>query len=102
MRLEHESVEKLKIEVLRIIKQYLNIDDYRVFFFGSRVAGVENELSDIDIGIEGRESIPSGVLSGIENELDNLPILYKIDIVDFKKVLPDFYKVAIQRIEPIN
>lgn len=48
MRLEHESVEELSAEVLRIIGTYLDLSEYEVFFFGSRVAGGSSPMSDID------------------------------------------------------
>jgi len=38
----------------------------------------------------------------IREDLENLPILYKLEIVDFKKVSPDFKKVALQNIEDIS
>lgn len=102
MRLEYYPVEKLKKEILEIVKKYLETDSYRIFFFGSRVAGKGNERSDIDIGIEGKKSIPSKILFQIEEEIDNLPLLYKLEIVDFSKVTPEFKEVANQYREFLN
>jgi len=102
MKLEFYPEEKLKREVLNIAGKYLDLNKYRVFFFGSRITNKGTERSDIDIGIEGPEPLPSGTLSSIEEEIENLPILHKIEIVDFKKVSPDFYEVATQNIEIIN
>lgn len=99
MRLEFYSKEKLRKEVLNIFSQQLDIVRYRIFFFGSRVVGGGNERSDIDIGVEGPEEIPLSVMSKIKEEAEKLPILYKIDIVDFKNVSNDFYKIAIRNIE---
>jgi septum formation topological specificity factor MinE len=39
MKLEHYPVEKLKEEILKILRKYLDLKHYRVFFFGSRVTG---------------------------------------------------------------
>jgi hypothetical protein len=39
---------------------------------------------DIDIGIEGPDEISAKTKLEIEEELDNLPTLYKFDLVDFK------------------
>ncbi|MEW6680626.1 MAG: nucleotidyltransferase domain-containing protein, partial [bacterium] len=67
----------------------------------SRVAGGGNERSDIDIGIEGKEEIPHQKMFHIKEEIENLPILYKIEVVDFKKVSPDFRDVACKDVESI-
>lgn len=48
MRLEHEAVAELSGEVLRVIGTYLDLSEYEVFFFGSRVAGGTSPRSDID------------------------------------------------------
>jgi predicted nucleotidyltransferase len=102
MRLEHYPVEKLKREILTIVGHYLNLNEYHVFFFGSRVSKRSDERSDIDVGIEGPAAIPVEVMGNISDELKKLPILYKIEAVDFKKVPSDFRKIAMQAIEPIS
>jgi len=101
MRIEFYSSEKLKKEIVSIIGKYLDLSQHRIFFFGSRVSGKGNERSDIDVGIEGTEEISWQVVAKIKEDNENLPILYKIDIVDFKKVSSDFYSVAKQDIEMI-
>ena len=102
MRLEFYPVDKLKKEILEIIGRYLDLNSYRVFFFGSRVMGKGNERSDIDIGIEGPDEIPYEIMARLREEIEDLPTLYKIEIVDFKKVSPDFREVALQQTEIIS
>ncbi len=102
MKLEFYSVEKLKKEVLEIIGRYSDLNSYQVFFFGSRVRGINFPRADIDIGIEGPRPIPSGVFLEIQEEIENLPTLYKIDIVDFREVSEKFKKVALQYVEAIR
>ncbi|MEK7659346.1 MAG: nucleotidyltransferase domain-containing protein [Patescibacteria group bacterium] len=94
MRIEHYPVQKLKKEIAEIIGQYLDLCEYKIFFFGSRVSDGGNQYSDIDIGIEGPLEIPYEIMAKIKEGVENLPILYKIEIVDFKKVSPDFRKVS--------
>jgi len=101
MRLEYYPVDKLKKEILEILGKYLDLSKYKVFFFGSRVSGSGDSRSDIDIGIESPE-IPAYVKLEIEEELENLPILYKIDFVDFNNVSDKFKKVAKEHIEYLN
>ena len=40
-------------------------------------------------------------MAKIKEDFENLPILYKIDVVDFKKVSLDFYDLAKQKIETL-
>lgn len=102
MKLEFYPLEKLKKEILAIIGNYLDLKKYRVFFFGSRVDGGSDEYSDIDVGIEGQKEIPIKIKADIEEEIENLPILYKIDLVDFKNVTSKFKEVVGKKIEVIN
>ncbi|MBI4235626.1 nucleotidyltransferase domain-containing protein [Candidatus Peregrinibacteria bacterium] len=99
MNLEHYSLDKLGKEIAAIIRNHLDVSKYRVFFFGSRVTGKNTERSDIDIGIEGPIPVDVETMMEIEEEIDKLPTLYKIEIVDFVKVEPKFKQVAKQHIE---
>lgn len=101
MRLEHYPAEKLKKEIVDIIGKYLDLRQYKIFFFGSRVSGGGTDRSDIDIGIEGLIPIPAGAWLNIQEEIENFPTLYKMEIVDFTNVAPIFKGVAMQDIEVI-
>jgi len=94
MRLEHYPPEKLKKEILEIVRRRLDFSDCRVFFFGSRVTGGGSDRSDIDVGIESRKPIPFDVISDIQEEIDALSTLYKIEVVDFNRVPAKFREVA--------
>lgn len=102
MRLEHGSEEKLKKDVLRIIGKHLDLSKHKVFVFGSRVTGKGDDRSDIDIGIEGDKEIPLEIIGKIKDEAEELPTLYKIDIVDFSQLSDKFKEVAKEKIEVIN
>jgi predicted nucleotidyltransferase len=99
MRLAHYPVDELTRELLRIIDTYLDLSAYKVFFFGSRVTGRGTERSDIDLGIEGPEPIPHETLQDIEEKIEALPTLYKIEVVDFRRVPKKFAAVARQALE---
>ena len=101
MKLEHESLDALRKKLRNIIGKYLDLEKYKLFFFGSRVSGGGSERSDIDIGIDGPEPVPLKVFSDIKEEIEDIPILYKIEIVDFKQVSPDFRQVALEHTEVI-
>ncbi|MDO9399711.1 MAG: nucleotidyltransferase domain-containing protein [bacterium] len=99
MRLEHYSSEKLKKEVLEIISKYLDISQYKVFLFGSRVNDIGNEHSDVDIGILGPESINLSIIAKIRDEIEDIKTLYIIDVIDFKKTSKSFQETALKKIE---
>lgn len=101
MRLEHEDAEDVKRQLRAIIGKHLDLSQYRAFFFGSRVADQGDEHSDIDIGIEGPAPIPPDIKFSIEEDIDGLPILYKMDVVDFADVSDDFRRIALKHVEPI-
>ncbi|GBD34516.1 hypothetical protein HRbin35_00241 [bacterium HR35] len=101
MELKYYPADKLKEEILKILNKYLDLSKYKVFFFGSRVYGNFDDRGDVDVGIEGPE-IPVEIKFKIEEELENLPILYKIDFVDFNNVDEDFKKIAKKKVEYIN
>jgi predicted nucleotidyltransferase len=102
MKLAHYSAEKLKKEILDILAKHLDLSGCRVFFFGSRVTGGGTDRSDIDVGIEGPQPIPAVAMFAIEEEIENLPILYKIEIVDFRDVPAKFRDVALKDVELIT
>jgi len=93
--------EKLERDILHIVGKHLDLNQYRVFFFGSRVEGKGDERSDIDIGIEGPKNIPLETIARIKEDLSNLPTLYSFDVVDFTQADDDFKEVAKKHIEEI-
>ena len=102
MNLRHYPAEKLKADLLAIAGRHLDLSKYRIFFFGSRVTGKGDEYSDGDVGVDGPGPVPSEKMSAILEELENLPVLYKIDFVDFTAVPEEFRKVALAKIEVIK
>lgn len=99
MRLAYYPLDKLTHELLHIIGEYLDLRTYKIFFFGSRVTGGGTERSDIDLGIEGPAPIPHETLQAIEEKIESLPTLYKIEVVDFSRVPKKFAAVACRAVE---
>jgi predicted nucleotidyltransferase len=89
------------------IKQWLkdvledNLRDisYRAFIFGSQANKTELIRSDIDVGILADNAIPAINFVRISNAIEDLPMLYKIDLVDFHNVEDRFKAVALKNIE---
>lgn len=102
MKLTHFPQQILEKEIMGIVSKFLDPKQYKVFYFGSRVSGKADENSDIDIGIEGPETIPLSVISQIKESVSNIPTLYTIDLVDFHAVPSDFAQIAKEKIEYLN
>lgn len=102
MNLRHYPVEKLKTDLRSIVGRSLDLAQYRLFFFGSRVTNSGDDHSDIDVGVEGPAPVPAAALSAIKEELEDLPTVYKVDLVDFAAVSGDFRQVALAKIEVIE
>jgi predicted nucleotidyltransferase len=59
-----------------------------VILFGSRATGFATEKSDIDIAVKG-----SNVdFAAIEREIEKIPTLYSVNIVDFSKASDNLRK----------
>lgn len=69
---------------------------YRLFLFGSRAKGTGSDKSDIDIGVISNTRITGKQLLKIQEKLEQIPTLLKIDIVDFNSVDDEFKKIALK------
>jgi predicted nucleotidyltransferase len=102
MRLEHAGADDLKRRLMQIFASHPELAGSRFFFFGSRVTGSGDERSDVDVGILGRAPVPASVWLDLEEEIEGLPYLYKIDLVDFRRVSPAFAELALSQTEEIG
>lgn len=83
--------EEIKPKIVEIIHRHTSsLPEVKIFLFGSRATDQHTVRSDIDIGLESTVKIPLATLAQIREELEQLPILPKIDLVDFKRVSPEF------------
>lgn len=92
-----DEIKRLLKELFRELSPVLK--GYKVFLFGSRAAGTARWRSDFDVGIYGDKPMALNVFYRIEDKLEELPTLYRIDWVDFNRVDPGFRKRALKHIE---
>lgn len=79
------KVQELIHEVAKKVKK--NIPPHTtVVLFGSWARGDALATSDIDIGIAGEKKLPFRTLVQIKEEIEMLPTLRSIDIVDLSAV----------------
>ena len=101
MKIKNVTEEEFKSRMRLVLGKYLDLTKFKVFVFGSRVTERGDERSDIDVGIEGDGLVPEADMQKIKEEVEEMPLLYKVDVVDFRRVADDFYQVAKQRVEYI-
>jgi predicted nucleotidyltransferase len=91
-----------------IIKQIAEIiggelkSNYRLFLFGSRAQRTHDEKSDIDIGIISQAPITGKQMMAIQDKIEQIQTLLKIDVVDFNSVEAGFKEIALKHIVDIN
>jgi predicted nucleotidyltransferase len=82
-----------------IIDENLSGLSYKAFIFGSQANKAVLKRSDIDIGILAGKDLTAYKLSKINEAIEKLPMLYKIDLVNFGEADPKFSAIAMQNVE---
>ncbi|MFN3997465.1 nucleotidyltransferase domain-containing protein [Algoriphagus sp.] len=77
--LEEEDIQAIS----KVLNQYNQIN--RAIIYGSRAKGNFQPSSDIDLTLEG-EDLDLSLLFGVENDLDDLLLPWKIDLSILKKI----------------
>lgn len=84
------------------LKEILNKNlpgSYIAFVFGSQANKKNLTRSDIDIGLMSDDPITSIQLTNITADIDALPMLYRIDVVNFNEVDEQFKLIALNNVE---
>lgn len=90
--------EEIKSMIKKVVSSHLS-GEYKLFLFGSQAGANELKRADIDVGIDAKRQLTVREESLIWNDLEDLPTLYKFDLVDFAKVDSGFKKIALDNIE---
>ena len=77
--------------VLKILAPYFM--EYDFYFYGSRVRGDFRTLSDLDIQIKGKTSMPLEVIDSLKEAFDNSTLPYIVNLTDFYNISDEFYKM---------
>ncbi len=70
------------IDICGVFKKHSNIQ--KVLIFGSRAKGNYSEGSDIDLAAVG-DDISFNQLMDINIQIEDLGLLYKVDVIDYNK-----------------
>lgn len=61
-----------------------------IWIFGSRVQNQAEKYSDLDILLKGSEPIPLNVMFKLRAAFDESNLTFKVDLVDWYSVTPEF------------
>ena len=82
-------------EAIKIIRRHLP-QEYQIMLFGSWARGDALATSDIDVGILGKKKVPRSVMAKIVAEVENLPTLRSVDVVDLNTKETNFRQEALR------
>lgn len=77
--------------IIKIIKKHAPNCD--ILMFGSRLRGTNNQASDLDLALVGKEKLATGVIGHIKEDFMESDIPYKVDVLDYHAVSPEFRKI---------
>jgi predicted nucleotidyltransferase len=81
---------ELREQVVRIIVRHLAPQHFRLYLFGSRARGTATARSDYDFALEAGQSLDLATLARLRADLDDLPILQRVELVDLNEASDDF------------
>jgi predicted nucleotidyltransferase len=99
IQLKAPLLQKIKMVVERFP---FNEKKISVFLFGSRIVSKATSVSDIDVGLLGDRNVPASLIQDFRDALEELPVFYKFDVVDFSKTSSGFRRHAMKTIFPLN
>ena len=84
--IKDRDIRPILKHIVRVIRRYLPDESCRILLFGSWATLEAAPTSDVDIAIAGPTAIVSAVMSNIHEEIDKLPTLRKIQVIDVQQV----------------
>lgn len=84
--IKEKEIRPLLVAVTRVLRRHLPDPAYRILLFGSWATLDSIPTSDVDIGILGSKPVDEVVMAQIKEEVDRLPTLRKIEVVDLQTV----------------
>ncbi|RNC69212.1 MAG: nucleotidyltransferase domain-containing protein [Desulfuromonadales bacterium] len=82
-------------QVREILARHVPACEVRMF--GSRVRGTARKYSDIDLAIVGDGPLPDRTVAGLKEAFSESDIPYRVDVVDWRTISPEFRKVIEQQ-----
>jgi uncharacterized protein len=87
----------------KLALSHIDTTQHKVFVFGSHVRGNNRRWSDIDLGIDGGSNpLHPEVIINLQDTFENSDLPYKVDVVNFAHVTPDFRTSALKHALYLN
>ena len=88
-----------KAIIANVLRSVLGAEGVTAVVFGSQARGDASEGSDIDIGLRAANGLPlpSGLLSDIQDALDDSPLMQRVEVVDLARTSQQFRDEALSR-----
>lgn len=84
--MKDRDIRPILKHIVQVIRRYLPDESHRIFLFGSWATLEAAPTSDVDIAIAGPTAIDPALMSTIHEEVDKLPTLRKIQVIDVQQV----------------
>jgi hypothetical protein len=91
------EVQPLVEEVVRVVCNHVHEEHLRMYLFGSWAQGKALSVSDLDIALDTGTPIKPAIIQIIADELEELPTLRKVDMVDLQAMDQEFRKRILQQ-----
>jgi predicted nucleotidyltransferase len=91
--------EQLKI-IVDILKRCVPHCEVRAF--GSRYNGTSKEYSDLDLAIIGEDELDWQVIANLKDEFEESDLPFRVEVLDWHTVSPEFRKVIEMGYEVVN
>ena len=86
----HNVEEKYKKILVKIVEKHL--PECKIYLFGSRARKTNSPTSDIDLALDCGEAIELSILGKIDEEIEESPVPFTVDLVDLQTVGPEMKK----------
>ncbi|NTV52154.1 MAG: nucleotidyltransferase domain-containing protein [Candidatus Firestonebacteria bacterium] len=86
--------------ILDIIHRHIPACEVRVF--GSRILGKAKPYSDLDLALVGESKLDWLLIEKIKDELAESEIPYRVDLLDWHAISPEFRKIIETKYEVVR
>ena len=96
---------EIRPDYLKVVKAILRkrIPECEVRVFGSRATGRNlKEHSDLDLAVVGKEKLEPRVLGDLKDDLEESDLPFRVDVLDWNAISPEFRKVIEQGYEVVQ
>lgn len=84
--IRERDIKPILCQVTEVIRRHLPEPSFRILLFGSWATLTSVPTSDVDVGILGEDPVAPLIMARIREDIETLPTLRKVDVVDLRTV----------------